>query len=312
MTRHLRSDVDLNPQEYLRVLDLAQMLKRHPEHYRTKLNGRSIAVIFSKQSTRTRVSFEVGIYQMGGQPLILTSSGSTGMQMGRGESTSDTAKVMARYVDAIAIRTFGQNEVDDLAKYGGIPIINALTDMYHPCQALADTLTLRERFGDTHGLKLVYVGAGNNVAHSLMLAGPRAGYDVVVACPKEVPPNPKVLKRAQDDAKKFKTHVRVERDVHKAVKGAHAIYTDTWVSMGQDSEADELRQKLQSYQVTAALMEEARPNAIFLHCLPAHRGEEVLDEVMDGRWSAVFDQAENRLHVQKALLLLLLGIESWS
>ncbi|MFH1810074.1 MAG: ornithine carbamoyltransferase [Pseudomonadota bacterium] len=312
MTRHLCSDADLSAADYLRVLDLAQQVKRHPELYRDALRGRSIAVIFSKQSTRTRVSFEVGIHQLGAQPLVLTAGGSTGMQMGRGESTHDTAKVMSRFVDAIVIRTFAQQEVDDLARYGTVPVVNALTDAYHPCQALADMQTLRERFGDTRGLKLVYVGAGNNVAHSLMLAGPRAGVDVVVASPESVPPDARILKRAQADAKAAGTQVSVEKDPLKAVKNAHAVYTDTWVSMGQDAEAEALRKKLQRYQVNPALMDRARPDAIFLHCLPAHRGEEVVDEVMDGRWSAVFDQAENRLHAQKALLLLLLGAASWS
>jgi ornithine carbamoyltransferase len=312
MPRHLRNLLDVNAAEFGRIIDLAALVKKRPQAFTTKLAGRSIAIIFSKQSTRTRISFEVGVYQLGGQPLILSAGGSSGMQMGRGETIADTAKVLSRFVDAIVLRTYDQADVDGLAEHGSVPVINALTDKYHPCQALADALTLRERFGRTKGLKLVYAGAGNNVAHSLMLAGPRAGFDVVCACPASLPPDADVLERAQADAAVAGTRVTVEHDLVKAARGAHAIYTDTWVSMGQDAEAEALKKKLEGFTVTAEVMGAAQKDAVFMHCLPAHRGEEVTEEVMDGPASVVFDEAENRLHAQKALMLLLLGAEPWT
>lgn len=312
MTRHLRSLLDLSPEETTRVVDLAIEIKADPGSYTTALAGKSIAMIFAKQSTRTRISFEVGISQLGAQPLVLSTGGGTGMQMGRGETTHDTAKVLSRYVDAIVIRTFGQAQVDDLAKHGSIPIINALTDMYHPCQALADLQTIREHHGTTKGKRLVWVGAGNNVAHSLMLAGPRAGMDVVCCCPRELPPNAFVLEQARADAATAGTKVLLSSDPHAAVVGADVIYSDTWVSMGEEEEAKRLLQLLAAFEVDEDLMTRAGPQAIFMHCLPAHRGEEVTDEVMDGPQSVVFDQAENRLHAQKALLMLLLGAHPWS
>jgi ornithine carbamoyltransferase len=312
MTRHFRTLTDVNAQEFNRILDLSAAVKKNPAAYRTKLAGKSIAVIFSKQSTRTRVSFEVGCYQLGAQPLILTQAGNAGMQMGRGETIHDTAQVMSRYVDCIVIRTFSQAEVDGLAEHGRVPVVNALTDESHPCQALADVLTMREHLGDLKGLKLVYAGAGNNVTHSLLQAGPRAGFDVVAACPQGLEPDPVILRKAQEEAKAAGTHVSMEHDLMNAAKGADVLYTDTWVSMGQDAQADALRSKLVGFSVTKQVMEAAKQKAIFMHCLPAHRGEEVTDEVIDGRWSVVFDEAENRLHTQKALLLLLLGAESWA
>jgi ornithine carbamoyltransferase len=304
--------MDFSAADVTRVLDLAQAVKRNPGAYTTRLAGKSVAMIFAKQSTRTRVSFEVGIHQLGAQALALSTSGGTGMQMGRGETVEDTAKVMSRFVHAIVIRTFGQDQIDGLAQYGSIPIINALTDMYHPCQALADLLTVREKLGTTAGKKLVYVGAANNVSNSLMLAGPRSGMDVVVACPDSLRPNPAVLERAQADAKAAGTQIGVDTDPMRAVKGADVIYTDTWVSMGEEEQAKALIAKLHGFTVSRAMMEATGKDALFMHCLPAHRGEEVEAEVMDGKWSVVFDEAENRLHAQKAVLLLLLGGESWS
>jgi ornithine carbamoyltransferase len=234
------------------------------------------------------------------------------MQMGRGETIHDTAKVLSRYVHAIVIRTFGQDEVDGLAEHGSIPVVNALTDLYHPCQALADLQTIRERHGTTRGKRLVWVGAGNNVAHSLMLAGPRAGMDVVACCPRELPPNAFVLEQARADAAAAGTKIEISTDPQSAVVGADVIYADTWVSMGEEAEAARLLRILAGFQVNEALMERAGPQAIFMHCLPAHRGEEVTDGVMDGGQSVVFDQAENRLHAQKALLMLLLEARSWT
>jgi ornithine carbamoyltransferase len=295
MARHLRSLVDLTPDETLRVVELAKHVKSNPGDYATKLAGKSIAMIFAKQSTRTRISFEVGIHQLGAQALALSTGGGTGMQMGRGETIHDTAKV----------------DVDGLAEHGSIPIVNALTDLFHPCQALADLLTIEEHLGTTKKKKLVYIGAGNNVAHSLMLAGPRAGMDVTCCSPLTLPPNGYVTKRAMADAAEFGTKVELESDPRKAVEGAHVLYTDTWVSMGEEEEAKRLMRILDGYTITDELMKIADPSAIFMHCLPAHRGEEVTAEVMDGPKSVVFDEAENRLHAQKALLLLLFGAESF-
>ena len=312
MPRHLRSLLDLDSGDVARVLDLAARVKADPATYRDSLRGKSIAMIFAKQSTRTRISFEVGIHQLGAQPLSLATGGGTGMQMGRGETVADTAQVLSRYVHAVVIRTFAQEEIEGLAEAGSIPIVNALTDRFHPCQALADLLTIREKLGSTQGKKLVYVGAGNNVAHSLMLAGARAGMDVVVACPESLRPDQAVLERARADASAAGTRCAVEHDARVAVKGAHVVYTDTWVSMGEEAEARALKAKLAGFTVDAALMDATgQDDAIFMHCLPAHREEEVSGEVMDGPRSVVFDQAENRLHAQKAVLLLLLEAEAW-
>lgn len=304
--------MDFSAADVKRTLELASDVKRNPAAYSTKLAGKSVAMIFAKQSTRTRVSFEVGIFQLGGQALSLSTSGGTGMQMGRGETVSDTAKVMSRFVHAIVIRTFGQDQVDGLAEHGSIPIINALTDMYHPCQALADLLTIKEKLGTTEGKKLVYVGPANNVSNSLMLAGPRSGLDVVVCCPDSLRPNPRVLERALADARTAGTRVAVEVDPKVAVKNADVLYTDTWVSMGEEEQAKELIAKLHGYTIDRAMIESTGKDTLFMHCLPAHRDEEVAAEVMDGKWSVVFDEAENRLHAQKAVLLLLLGGASWT
>lgn len=312
MPRHLRSLLDLTPAETMRVIDLAQAVKADPQSCAGALAGKSIAMIFAKQSTRTRISFEVGIHQLGGQALALSSGGTSGMQMGRGESIHDTAKVLSRYIHAIVIRTFSQDEVDGLAEHGSVPVINALTDLYHPCQALADLLTIRERHGTTKGKRLCWVGAGNNVAHSLMLAGPRAGMDVTVCCPRELPPNAFVLEQARADAAAAGTKVELSSDPQAAVVGADVIYADTWVSMGEEAETKRLLWLLRNFEINEELMRRAGSQAIFMHCLPAHRNEEVTDEVMDGPQSVVFDQAENRLHAQKALLMLLMGARDWS
>ncbi|MCA9708442.1 MAG: ornithine carbamoyltransferase [Myxococcales bacterium] len=313
MPRHLRSLLDLSAAETSRVIDLAAEVKASPARFNTALAGKSVAMIFAKQSTRTRISFEVGLHQLGAQALVLSTSGGTGMQMGRGETVADTAQVLSRFVHAIVIRTFGQDQVDGLAEHGSIPVVNALTDLYHPCQALADALTIREHLGGTQGRKLVYVGAGNNVAHSLMLLGPRTGMEVVVACPESLRPSAAVVERAQADAAEAGTRVAVEVDLQRAVQGADVIYTDTWVSMGEEEEAKALIETLSGYTVTEQVMAATgKAGAIFMHCLPAHRGEEVSAEVMDGPRSVVFDEAENRLHAQKALMLLLMGGASWS
>lgn len=310
--RHLRSLLDLSPSETRRVVELARACKTQPSSLAGALAGKSVALIFAKQSTRTRVSFEVGIHQLGGQPLVLSTGGGTGMQMGRGETIHDTAKVLSRYVDAIVIRTFDQREVDELAAHGSIPVVNALTDQFHPCQALADLQTIAERFGSCEGRTLTWVGAGNNVAHSLALAGPRAGMHVVLCCPPSLPPDPGIWARARADAERAGTRLELVDQPRAAVRGADVVYTDTWISMGEEAQAERLRAELAAFTVDTALMDLANPTAIFMHCLPAHRGEEVSDDVMDGPRSVVFDQAENRLHAQKALLALLLGARPWS
>lgn len=312
MTRHLRSLLDIQANEFERVLALSAQLKREPAQFHQALAHRSIGMIFSKPSTRTRVSFEVGIGQLGAKAMFLVAGGHAGLQVGRGESHHDTAKVLSRYLDALVVRTFEQAHVDALAEHGSIPVINALTDAYHPCQAFADVLTMREHLGDLAGKKLVFVGPGNNVTHSLMLAGPRAGFDVVCACPESLPPEASVVAMAQEQASAAGTRVTVEHDIRSAVENASVIYSDTWVSMGQEEEAAELRRKLEGFQVDDAMLDRAAEDVIFMHCLPAHRGEEVTDAVMDGPRSVVFDEAENRLHTQKALLLLLLEAEPWS
>lgn len=307
LTRHLRSMQDLTAADLTRVLALAGDMKRERARFRRALDGRSIALIFAKQSTRTRISFEVGIHQLGAHAVTLQTGGQTGMQMGRGESVEDTAGVLSRYVDGIVIRTFAQEDVDGLAAAGSIPVVNALTDLYHPCQALADLMTLVEHRPSLRGTKLTYVGAGNNVAHSLMLAGPLAGVDVTIACPESLAPNADVVTAARALGDQRGTAVVVEHDPIAGVSGADAVYADTWVSMGEEEEAARLKTVLARFSVDDALFARAKADAIFMHCLPAHRGEEVSASVIDGPRSVVFDQAENRLHVQKAVLVDLIA-----
>ncbi len=302
MLRHFVNDYDLSPQEQSQVIDRAVALKAEPDKYRTALSGRVLGMIFQKSSTRTRVSFEVGMVQLGGHGIFLSSRD---IQLGRGEPISDTGKVLSRYLDALMIRTFSHQEVVDLAAASSIPVVNGLDDLLHPCQALADLLTLREAKGRLKGCQLVYVGDGNNVAHSLMLAGALAGVHVRVVCPMGYAPQPDVLAKAQEVAQDG-ARIEVAHDL-LAVEGADALYTDVWASMGQEGEAEARRAAFAGWQVDAALLARAKPEAIFLHCLPAHRGEEVAAEVIDGPQSRVFEQAENRLHAQKALLTFLLA-----
>ncbi|MFZ5814953.1 MAG: ornithine carbamoyltransferase [Bacillota bacterium] len=260
------------------------------------LKGKTLAMIFAKSSTRTRLSFEVGIYQLGGYGLFLNQND---LQLRRGETIADTARVLSRYVDGIMIRTFAHRDVEELAEHASVPVINGLTDWQHPCQAMGDLLTIREKKGRLKGLKLVFLGDGNNVAHSLLEAGAKFGMEVVVACPKGYEPDPVVVARSGGTV--------VVDDPLSAIRGADVVYTDVWASMGQEGEAEARRRAMQGYQVNATLMGLAKRDAIFMHCLPAHRGEEVTDEVMDGAQSVVFDQAENRMHLQKALLTLVMG-----
>lgn len=263
------------------------------------LKGKILGMIFEKSSTRTRVSFEAGMLQLGGQALYLNSQD---LQLGRGESIADTAKVLSSYVDAIMIRTFSHQTIEELAHHATIPVINGLTDLYHPCQALADLLTIMEIKGELTGQKLVYVGDGNNVAHSLMIASAKLGMNMTVATPVGYEPNKKVVNQAELFASNSGAKISITNNVKEAVKGADVIYTDVWTSMGQEKENEKRLYDFQKFQVNDGLVEKAKDDFVFLHCLPAHRGEEVTASIIDGNNSAVFQQAGNRLHVQKALL----------
>src|SRR5688500_1940740 len=302
--RHFLSIHDLGADEVDAIFGLTAELKREPQRFRAALAGRSRAMIFEKSSTRTRVSFEVGMTQLGGHALFLSARD---IQLGRGEPIADTARVLSRYVDAIMARTFAHQTVLDLARFGSVPVINGLTDELHPCQGMADYFTLREAFDELRGRRLAYVGDGNNVAHSLLFGGPKVGMDVAVATPEGYEPKPGWMELARQDAEAAGTRLLVTHDPREAVEGASAVYTDVWASMGQEEEAEKRRAAFAGWTVDLALMARARQDAVFLHCLPAHRGEEVAAEVIDGPQSRIFDEAENRLHVQKAILLRLLG-----
>ncbi|BCU83182.1 ornithine carbamoyltransferase [Polycladomyces abyssicola] len=304
--RDCLSLADWKPEEIGLILDVAQRLKekqRRGERY-TPLAGKTLAMIFDKPSTRTRVSFETGIAQLGGYALSLNRNE---LQMGRGETIADTARVLSRYVDGILIRTFGHRTVVELARYAEVPVINGLTDLHHPCQVLADLLTLREKKGTLAGLKLAFVGDGNNVAHSLLHGCAAMGVHISVAAPEGYQPLPDVVEEARQIAKDTGAEITITTDPAEAVQQADAVYTDVWASMGQEEEKELRKQIFGSYQVDAKLMSKAKPDAVFLHCLPAYRGWEVTADVLDGPQSVVWDQAENRLHAQKALMLLLMG-----
>jgi ornithine carbamoyltransferase len=289
---------DFTRDEILGLFDLAKKMKARV--YRdTPLSGKTLAMIFAKSSTRTRVSFEVGAYQLGGQALFLSSRD---IQIGRGEPIPDTARVLSRYVDGIMIRTFDHGEVEELARHATIPVINGLTDLSHPCQVLADLFTVREHLGGWEGKRIAWVGDGNNMANSWLEAAQVLGFELRLACPEGFEPNRAKFERAQKHARVTVTEVPEE-----AAEGAHVVNTDVWASMGQEGEAEARRNAFKGYTVDADLMKIADPEAIFLHCLPAHRGEEVTADVIDGPQSRVWDEAENRLHVQKALLATLMG-----
>lgn len=300
--RDLLSMADLSAAELQGLLELASQLKSGQANPQAR---KVLGLLFSKASTRTRVSFSVAIFQLGGQVLDLNASVT---QVGRGEPTIDTARVLDRYLDVVAIRTFEQAELETFAAYAKIPVINALTDLEHPCQALADLQTVQEEFGSLEGLTLTYVGDGNNMAHSLMLGCAIAGMNVRIASPSGYQPDPTVVAKTKDIAGD-RTEVIVTDDPNAAAEGAQVVYTDVWASMGQEGEASDRIPIFQPYQVNAELMRVADPKAIVLHCLPAHRGEEITDEVMEGTQSRIWDEAENRLHAQKALLACVLGAE---
>jgi ornithine carbamoyltransferase len=303
--KHFLSLKDWSRDEIELLLEQAAAIKATPETYASALAGRSLAMIFQKPSTRTRVSFEVGMYELGGRALFL---GSNDIQLNRGETIADTARVLSRYVHGIVARVFAHQDILDLARHGSVPVINGLSDLLHPCQALADYFTLRERRGTLQGLKLAYVGDGNNVANELMFGAVKLGMRCSIGCPKGYEPNPLIFKSAQREAQKLGSPVpEVTQNAFEAVAGADVVYTDVWTSMGQEAEAEERVGAFQGYSVTPKLMSAAGRDALFMHCLPAHRGEEVAAEVIDGPQSAVFDEAENRLHVQKAVLVTLMG-----
>jgi ornithine carbamoyltransferase len=305
MARHYLSVDDLAPDELTAILDLAARMKADPAAYAGRLSGRSIALIFEKPSTRTRVSFEVGVAELGAHPLVIQSSE---LQLGRGETIEDTGRVLSRYVDAIVLRTFEQERLELLTSTATVPVVNALSDFEHPCQALADLFTVRERQGGPAGRVLAYLGDGNNVAHSLLLGGAKLGMTVRVATPPGFEPIPQVVNRATEIAAETGGAVEILHTPEEAADGADVLYTDVWASMGQEAEADERELVFRSFQVDEKLVSRAAQDVIVMHCLPAHRGQEITDEVVDGPRSAVWDQAENRLPTQKALLLFLLDV----
>jgi len=292
---------DWAPDEILFVLELADRLKaRQREHVDHRhLEGRTLGMIFQKPSTRTRVSFEVGMFHLGGAALYLAAGD---LQLGRGETIKDTARVLSRYLDGIMIRTFAQADVDELAAHADIPVINGLTDEFHPCQALADVMTIRERFGEFDGVRVAYLGDGNNVCHSLMVACAKLGMDFVAATPEGYEPAETVVGWAREAAEASGGSVAFGHDPRAAAQGADVLYTDVWTSMGQDEERDRRVHDLEAYRIDEALVALASERAIVLHCLPAHYGEEITEEILYGPRSAVWDQAENRLHSQKALM----------
>jgi ornithine carbamoyltransferase len=301
----LTKDLDLTPEELFALLDLAADVKRSPEDYRSALAGQSIALLFEKPSLRTRMTFELAIQQMGGFALVNEG------RIGEREPLKDMARNLDRWVNAIVARTFLQKTVDGLARWSKVPVINALSDMYHPCQAFADMQTIREHFGDAlgsvRGVKLAFVGDGNNMANSLMLNAARLGMDFALATPQKYEAIPEIVAETRELAASTGSEFTVTTDPAEAARGAHAIYTDVWASMGAENEAAERRTAFADYQVDDDLFRHAARDAVFMHCLPAKRGEEVTDSVIESSRSVVFDQAENRLHAQKALLLMLLA-----
>lgn len=307
--KHLLCLNDWTSDEIMYVLDLGAKLKyenkdgiRHDHH----LRGKTLGMIFSKSSTRTRVSFEVGMHQLGGYALFLSSAD---IQLGRGETVYDTAKTLSRYLDGIMIRTFNQKDVEDLAAYGSIPIINGLTDELHPCQILADLMTIREKKGTLKGLKLAYIGDGNNIANSLLLGCAKTGVNISVASPEGYTCSRKYSDMAFAISKSTGCRIELTTDPKKAIQNADVVYTDTWISMGMEKEKEERIKIFTPYQVNSQLFGLAKPDAIFMHCLPAYRGFEVTEEIIDGPNSVVFDEAENRLHAQKAVMVTLMGNE---
>jgi ornithine carbamoyltransferase len=304
MPNHFVSLADHSSVQLREYVELAWLIKANPAAFASSCQGQTLAMIFQKPSLRTRVSFQTGIFQLGGQGLYL---GPTDIQLHRGESIADTAKVLSRYVDGVMARVFSHQDILDLAAHADVPVINGLSDYNHPCQVLADLLTVRERFGRLAGLKFAYVGDGNNMAHSILLGCARVGMSVAVGHPRGYAPDPDTVTRAREFAAESGGSVLITEDPVEAVAAADVVYTDVWTSMGQEAEAKERLARFEGFQVDGKLMSGTRPGSVFLHCLPAHRGEEVSADVIDGPRSVVFDQAENRLHAQKAIMVKLMG-----
>lgn len=300
--KHLLKLLDLSKEEIIGILNLADQLKYENKNgiEHKLLKGKTLGMIFQKSSTRTRVSFETGMYQLGGQALFLSNRD---LQIGRGEPVQDTARVLSRYIDGIMIRTFEQKEVEDLAKYGSIPVINGLTDFCHPCQVLADLMTIRERKGRLQGLKLTYIGDGNNMANSLIVGGLKVGMTVAIACPDDYQPDPSVLEFAKEYGDKF----IMTSDIQAAAKDADVLYTDVWTSMGEEAESEKRKKAFAGYQINDAVMAVAKSDAMVQHCLPAHREEEITAKVFEAHADEIFDEAENRLHAQKAVMVKVMG-----
>jgi len=303
MKRDFLSIADWSGEDLVQLLNLSKRVKEYPSNFVQTLGGKSIAMIFEKQSLRTHVTFDVGIHQLGAHPVYLTQAD---ISLGQRESIHDTAKNLERWVDGVVVRTYAHQTCVDLASVMRIPVVNALTDLEHPCQAIGDALTVGEKLGSFKGKKIVFVGDGNNVCHSLMLVSVKLGMDFVVTTPRGYEPNVGIFKLAASAARETGATVEIVHNPREAVKHADVIYTDVWTSMGQEKEREERLKAFREFRVDAKLMSHAKRSAIFLHCLPAHRGEEVDDEVMDSPQSVVFDQAENRLHTEKAILLTLL------
>lgn len=300
--KHLLKLGDLSKEEILGILNLADQLKyeRKNNIHKDYLKGKKLGMIFQKSSTRTRVSFEVGMYELGGYPLFLSNKD---LQIGRGEPVKDTARVLSRYLDGLMIRTFDQKEIEDFAEYGSIPVINALTDYAHPCQVLADLMTIREYKGSFNGLKMCFVGDGNNMANSLLVGALKTGMKFSIACPKGYEPDAELVKWGKTFGEDCFT---VTTDIGKAAKDADVLYTDVWASMGQEGEKAEREKAFAGYQINSEVMSYAKKDAMVLHCLPAHRGEEITEEVLEAHAEDIFDEAENRLHVQKAVMCKLM------
>jgi ornithine carbamoyltransferase len=305
MERDLLSIDDLSPRELAQVLELSAKVKAQPGDYAERLTGRSVAMIFEKPSTRTRVSFEIAIASAGGHPVPLSSAD---LQLGRGETIEDTGRVLSRYVQAIVLRTFEQERLEVLASAASVPVVNALSDFEHPCQCLADLLTIKEVKGELAGRTITYLGDGNNVTHSLLLGGAKSGMHARAGTPPGFEPIPQVVQRASDIAAETGGSVTVTHDPTEASRGADVLYTDVWASMGQEAEADERALVFPAYALDAEKVAVAAPDVTVMHCLPAHRGQEIAADVIDGPHSVVWDQAENRMHTQKALMLWLLGV----
>lgn len=301
--KHLLKLLDLSGEEIIKILDLADQLKYNQKNgiCHEYLKGKTLAMIFEKNSTRTRVSFETGIYQLGGQGIYLSGSDS---QLGRGEPTRDTARVLSRYCAGIMIRTYEQDKIEELAAFSSIPVINGLSDFAHPCQVLADLMTIREKMSRLSGLKVCYIGDGNNMANSIIVGAMKCGMDVSIACPKEYMPDNRVLEFAKtvEGAK-----LLVTEDKFEAAKDSDVLFTDVWASMGMEGEAEKRKAAFEGYQINAEVMALAKPHAMVQHCLPAHRGEEITEEVFEAHADEIFDEAENRLHAQKAVMVMLMG-----